>query len=50
LEILYLNDKEIKEVHYLEGKSEKDEYWIILEGLFYDQIAEQNGEESIGSG
>ena len=37
LEVLYIDDREIKEVHYTEQMGAKDEYWVTVEGQFFDE-------------
>ena len=37
LEVLYIDDREIKEVHYTEEMGDKDEYWVIVGGKFFDE-------------
>lgn len=35
LEVLYLNDREVKEIHYIEEQGDKDEYWVTVVGQFF---------------
>ena len=36
LEVLYYDDRHIREVHYTEESGDRDEYWVTVEGQFFN--------------